>query len=168
MIRRPPRSTPTDTLFPYTTRFRSAGGAADERNLAAIGEPGADADHCLLGDADVDQPRGKAVAELAELGRSDRIIDHRDDARVGGGQVLDRADIGVAAIEQGDGSAHRSISSSSSRIAWEYCSAFGTPWCQPAWSRMKLTPWPLWGSAIRHSGRSRGPRAASKAASSAA
>src|SRR3546814_3413108 len=24
MIRRPPRSTPTDTLFPYTTRFRSA------------------------------------------------------------------------------------------------------------------------------------------------
>src|SRR3546814_964851 len=26
MIRRPPRSTPTDTLFPYTTRFRSARG----------------------------------------------------------------------------------------------------------------------------------------------
>src|SRR3546814_7369031 len=25
MIRRTPRSTPTDTLFPYTTRFRSAG-----------------------------------------------------------------------------------------------------------------------------------------------
>src|SRR3546814_18476466 len=25
MIRRPPRSTRTDTLFPYTTRFRSAG-----------------------------------------------------------------------------------------------------------------------------------------------
>src|SRR3546814_9266552 len=24
MIRRPPRSTPTDTLFPYTTLFRSA------------------------------------------------------------------------------------------------------------------------------------------------
>src|SRR3546814_8936523 len=27
MIRRPPRSTRTDTLFPYTTLFRSAGGA---------------------------------------------------------------------------------------------------------------------------------------------
>src|SRR3546814_8376140 len=26
MIRRPPRSTLTDTLFPYTTLFRSAGG----------------------------------------------------------------------------------------------------------------------------------------------
>src|SRR3546814_13596718 len=28
MIRRPPRSTRTDTLFPYTTLFRSAGPAA--------------------------------------------------------------------------------------------------------------------------------------------
>src|SRR3546814_2055625 len=28
MIRRPPRSTRTDTLFPYTTRFRSHGPAA--------------------------------------------------------------------------------------------------------------------------------------------
>src|SRR3546814_4024040 len=27
MIRRPPRSTRTDTLFPYTTRFRSQGAA---------------------------------------------------------------------------------------------------------------------------------------------
>src|SRR3546814_4185962 len=29
MIRRPPRSTRTDTLFPYTTLFRSVGGASD-------------------------------------------------------------------------------------------------------------------------------------------
>src|SRR3546814_13124513 len=29
MIRRPPRSTRTDTLFPYTTLFRSARGRAD-------------------------------------------------------------------------------------------------------------------------------------------
>src|SRR3546814_2515792 len=28
MIRRPPRSTRTDTLFPYTTLFRSAGAGA--------------------------------------------------------------------------------------------------------------------------------------------
>src|SRR3546814_12941675 len=28
MIRRPPRSTRTDTLFPYTTLFRSEGGGA--------------------------------------------------------------------------------------------------------------------------------------------
>src|SRR3546814_2425453 len=31
MIRRPPRSTRTDTLFPYTTLFRSARLAAPER-----------------------------------------------------------------------------------------------------------------------------------------
>src|SRR3546814_16393048 len=30
MIRRPPRSTRTDTLFPYTTLFRSGGDAVDE------------------------------------------------------------------------------------------------------------------------------------------
>src|SRR3546814_17763851 len=36
MIRRPPRSTRTDTLFPYTTLFRSEEGAA-----AAIGLQGA-------------------------------------------------------------------------------------------------------------------------------
>src|SRR3546814_17925175 len=30
MIRRPPRSTRTDTLFPYTTLFRSKLGRADE------------------------------------------------------------------------------------------------------------------------------------------
>src|SRR3546814_3315406 len=37
MIRRPPRSTRTDTLFPYTTRFRSAGGLLPryQQSLAA-------------------------------------------------------------------------------------------------------------------------------------
>src|SRR3546814_9685899 len=33
MIRRPPRSTRTDTLFPYTTLFRSAGGRGDGARL---------------------------------------------------------------------------------------------------------------------------------------
>src|SRR3546814_7403454 len=36
MIRRPPRSTRTDTLFPYTTRFRSSGS---DMASAAIFEP---------------------------------------------------------------------------------------------------------------------------------
>src|SRR3546814_15434916 len=35
MIRRPPRSTRTDTLFPYTTLFRSG---RDERQRARIGQ----------------------------------------------------------------------------------------------------------------------------------
>src|SRR3546814_17912706 len=46
MIRRPPRSTRTDTLFPYTTLFRSRMVAAEgERNvpiLAHIGDMTAD------------------------------------------------------------------------------------------------------------------------------
>src|SRR3546814_15590439 len=43
MIRRPPRSTRTDTLFPYTTLFRSARSHADRveqqcrREIAVIG-----------------------------------------------------------------------------------------------------------------------------------
>src|SRR3546814_10845233 len=39
MIRRPPRSTRTDTLFPYTTRFRSLGfgQGVQLRNLGAAG-----------------------------------------------------------------------------------------------------------------------------------
>src|SRR3546814_20023336 len=39
MIRRPPRSTRTDTLFPYTTLFRS-----DRRSFGPGGEEGRDAD----------------------------------------------------------------------------------------------------------------------------
>src|SRR3546814_4753707 len=36
MLRRPPRSTRTDTLFPYTTLFRSvSSGSGDERIIAA-------------------------------------------------------------------------------------------------------------------------------------
>src|SRR3546814_6837965 len=36
MIRRPPRSTRTDTLFPYTTLFRSDGMARRQKNMAAV------------------------------------------------------------------------------------------------------------------------------------
>src|SRR3546814_1697822 len=37
MIRRPPRSTRTDTLFPYTTLFRSPGrGSAGGQELSAL------------------------------------------------------------------------------------------------------------------------------------
>src|SRR3546814_10972306 len=36
MIRRPPRSTRTDTLFPYTTLFRSAAGALPRDVVAVV------------------------------------------------------------------------------------------------------------------------------------
>src|SRR3546814_11691893 len=39
MIRRPPRSTRTDTLFPYTTLFRSPGGVAgSSRRQGGLGD----------------------------------------------------------------------------------------------------------------------------------
>src|SRR3546814_17724600 len=38
MIRRPPRSTRTDTLFPYTTLFRSRGNDVARRDIG-IGQP---------------------------------------------------------------------------------------------------------------------------------
>src|SRR3546814_18025456 len=47
MIRRPPRSTRTDTLFPYTTLFRSRIGVAEQQP----DHPGAGAD-ALLGGPD--------------------------------------------------------------------------------------------------------------------
>src|SRR3546814_11387503 len=34
MIRRPPRSTPTDTLFPFTTLFRSPQGVSHQQRIA--------------------------------------------------------------------------------------------------------------------------------------
>src|SRR3546814_12846740 len=42
MIRRPPRSTRTDTLFPYTTLFRSEGRGFDPHPLhhPLLGNPG--------------------------------------------------------------------------------------------------------------------------------
>src|SRR3546814_13365570 len=40
MIRRPPRSTRTDTLFPYTTLFRSTGLAEDGDTLRGLADLG--------------------------------------------------------------------------------------------------------------------------------
>src|SRR3546814_9385280 len=42
MIRRPPRSTRTDTLFPYTTLFRS-GGADEDATAEKVNKKGTDA-----------------------------------------------------------------------------------------------------------------------------
>src|SRR3546814_2036478 len=44
MIRRPPRSTRTDTLFPYTTLFRSVAARADAQLERQISPPRQDVD----------------------------------------------------------------------------------------------------------------------------
>src|SRR3546814_17093736 len=73
MIRRPPRSTRTDTLFPYTTLFRSHHEQTDifvglEANDQLVGLQGAAAlgahrmRHRLELDEDFGLPRGQALA----------------------------------------------------------------------------------------------------------
>src|SRR3546814_5232918 len=82
MIRRPPRSTRTDTLFPYTTLFRSHheshGAAHDQRHEdAALAEPDvaplvrADEHHPVHDDHPGDDHRCEAQVHLALHARSE-------------------------------------------------------------------------------------------------
>src|SRR3546814_19350159 len=65
MIRRPPRSTRTDTRFPYTTLFRSP--LADQVRVPALARPGfADTDTAQRR-VDVERVAADALAELAML-----------------------------------------------------------------------------------------------------
>src|SRR3546814_11397336 len=73
MIRRPPRSTRTDTLFPYTTLFRSAAGL--DLHLGAFGQ--------LAHDVVEGVRRSRGRPGLADRRRDP--VDHRQ-VHVGGGQ----------------------------------------------------------------------------------
>src|SRR3546814_12453760 len=65
MIRRPPRSTRTDTLFPYTTLFRSGGRtSSSDRDVRPSGRP---------------QAAPRLVGR--ERGRADRAVGRTDPAR---------------------------------------------------------------------------------------
>ena len=72
---------------------------ADERDLAAIGEPGPDADHVLFGNADVDGALRELLLEARQLRGAEAVIDDGDDAVVRLGQTLQGGGKGVAAIE---------------------------------------------------------------------
>src|SRR3546814_8925583 len=73
MIRRPPRSTRTDTLFPYTTLFRSIGGAPLSR-----GEP--QFHPCRIGPQQALHPRhrgfGRGGADAGNDGTISRSEEH--------------------------------------------------------------------------------------------
>src|SRR3546814_7859270 len=60
MIRRPPRSTRTDTLFPYTTLFRSA-----VREEVALDLPFGNLLHFVKDDVEAPQPRVLVVAPMS-------------------------------------------------------------------------------------------------------
>src|SRR3546814_2231119 len=66
MIRRPPRSTRTDTLFPYTTLFRSAAGRAADDRVASLVIGGTRGEVSLAIGAGFEQLDRKAVREIIE------------------------------------------------------------------------------------------------------
>src|SRR5439155_24366350 len=139
-----------------------AGGGANERNLAPIGESGAHADHSLFSDTDIDETVGELALEAAQFAGADAVVHDRHDPLVGLCQLLHRAGVGIPAIKPaigrcGDG-AHRESSS----IACVYWSALGIPWCQLTWSSMKEMPLPLMVWAMRHSGLVRATSRSSK------
>src|SRR3546814_15282146 len=87
MIRRPPRSTRTDTLFPYTTLFRSGRGAgvvaqARERKVGA--QRVEQRERLRRGGILSEQAVGELVADVGELRRREmaREFERRDPAHV--------------------------------------------------------------------------------------
>src|SRR3546814_2134777 len=103
MVRRPPRSTRTDTLFPYTTLFRSAGGDADAvplRAARAFDQGAAQA----FGDFDriVQVVVGQADHEfLAAESRQQRVVraQHLADALRGEPQAVIADQVAVAVVD---------------------------------------------------------------------
>src|SRR3546814_2527857 len=79
MIRRPPRSTRTDTLFPYTTLFRSAGAISARQPVLSRRHGGA---------AGIDEPAAVADATAALPAR--RLYQEVARRSVGAGLSLQR------------------------------------------------------------------------------
>src|SRR3546814_1218868 len=70
MLRRPPRYTRTDTLFPYTTLFRASAATRPRRNRSARSRPTCTACCCrarALGTTDKRSARG--TSSVVRLGR---------------------------------------------------------------------------------------------------
>src|SRR3546814_10280055 len=87
MIRRPPRSTRTDTLFPYTTLFRSGGGGTGRGTGGAPGRVAATPDrrvHPAIGrvggDAALAGAAGSAGPGTDRRGQGRRLCGARPDA----------------------------------------------------------------------------------------
>src|SRR3546814_19632859 len=96
MIRRPPRSTRTDTLFPYTTLFRSELAALFEPEIGIVEQD-------LAERADRGERRAELVAD-----RGEELVLHAVEllqARIGlaqlGGQRLQLARLLLEAVEIG-------------------------------------------------------------------
>src|SRR3546814_12392938 len=75
MIRRPPRSTRTDTLVPYTTRFRSP---RDDQCRSAVRKRKVARDRAEAHAEAVEGGHGKAVAPLPRRLPQRRVVLHAD------------------------------------------------------------------------------------------
>src|SRR3546814_4536750 len=99
MIRRPPRSTRTDTLFPYTTLFRSFPADLDARDAEAV---------TRLGEVD-ERGRGRGLA-LFDL-EADRALHAAEPAFAAGHAPAHRhdRDIDVGGIGGGELDLHHRV-----------------------------------------------------------
>src|SRR3546814_6359170 len=106
MIRRPPRSTRTDTLFPYTTLFRSRLAAADRSAVGIADLRVAVAAGGFAGQREVDRavrvqrPRVPAV-EFAQVGRHQRGVGQAG-CRIVLGEPGNRAGLGHGRLERSE------------------------------------------------------------------
>src|SRR3546814_12560326 len=96
MIRRPPRSTRTDTLFPYTTLFRSAGHVAADERARAVVEVLRPARH-IAAHGQAGRGRCRKAVALDEIvaGAAGQVAAHKGAAfnfRLGG-EVAQRAEV---------------------------------------------------------------------------
>src|SRR3546814_11325654 len=109
MIRRPPRSTRTDTLFPYTTLFRSAGAAGP--GTAALSHHGAEQGRTGGGEG----AGGRIAARL-----SPQAARHRGAC----GLALSRRPVGIG----GEGQLSRLTRSEERRVGKECVSKCSSRW----------------------------------------
>src|SRR3546814_16811770 len=111
MILRPPRSTRTDTLFPYTTLFRSLCRAAVAAGNAAVGivdhAPGAETVPVAVG-AQHPEPVDQDA---------DALLEHAGvDARVAGGGIVPDLAAGRSAARGGGPGVVRAVTSTGSAV----------------------------------------------------
>src|SRR3546814_18493879 len=123
MIRRPPRSTRTDTLFPYTTLFRSRQGRPARRHHA-LADPGPAA-------RDGEAPAGRRDAGGAHRRRHPRQLLRRADRPADG---LGLAGLLVGGAQRARALAHPAEPRAAPALAPppRPPPLPSRPWCQPA------------------------------------
>src|SRR3546814_15162660 len=83
MIRRPPRSTRTDTLFPYTTLFRSQAAEAGQGGHGAVADHGEGLQDLKLLDVLGQVARGHPLVDVLVASEPAELLDARLHVAVG-------------------------------------------------------------------------------------